>query len=321
MFRILIISLVLVVSGSGYAWAYDADSFATFKLNLQQEAIAKGLSPAIVKEAMDSVQYLPKVIELDRKQPEKKITFAEYKNNILTDARINKGREMFKEHRAELERVSKQYGVQPEYIVALWGMETNYGGYKGNWGVMSALATLAYEGRRAEFFKKELMNAMRILDEGHIELSGLRGSWAGALGHNQFMPSSFLELAVDGDKDGRKDIWNDLNDVFPSSANYLAQKGWNDAYGWGYEVTLPAGFPESLLTREIKKPVSEWLKMGVVPIGGKQSNSRIQASIVAPDGIDGAAYLVYSNYDVIMKWNRSLYFATTVGLLADAVRQ
>lgn len=321
MFRILIVSLVLALSGSGYAWAYDADSFATFKLNLQQEAIATGLSPTIVKKAMDSVQYLPKVIELDRKQPEKKITFAEYKNNILTDARINKGREMFKKHRAVLEKVSKQYGVQPEYIVALWGLETNYGGYKGNWGVMSALTTLAYQGRRAEFFKKELMNAMRILDEGHIDLSGLRGSWAGALGHNQFMPSSFIELAVDGNQDGRKDIWNDLNDVFPSSANYLSQKGWNDTYGWGYEVTLPAGFSESLLTREIKKPVSEWMKMGVAPIGGNPSDANIQASIVAPDGIGGATYLVYSNYDVIMKWNRSLYFATTVGLLADAVRQ
>lgn len=317
MFRIFIMCLML----ASPVFAYDADSFETFKLNLQQEAIAKGFAPTIVREAMSSVQYLPKVIELDRKQPEGTITFEQYKTNILTEARIEKGKRMMKEHRGALGSAGRQYGVQPEYIASLWGMETNYGGYKGNWGVMSSLATLAYEGRRAEFFKKELLNALQILDEGHIDLEGLRGSWAGALGHNQFMPSSLLDLAVDGNNDGRKNLWNDLEDVFPSSANYLAQKGWNNDYGWGYEVKLPSGFSKDLLTREIKKPVSEWRKMGVTPLAGKSNDANIQASIVAPDGIGGSAYLVYSNYDVIMKWNRSLYFATTVGLLADAIRQ
>ena len=278
------------------SFAYDEQSFQTFLDDVKKQAVSQGVSSKTTDEVLATAQFLPKAIELDQKQPEKKISFAQYKQNILTEKRVALGRKMMRKHKERLRVVSQKYGVQPQYIVALWGIETNYGGYKGNWGVVSSLATLAYEGRRRDFFTKELLNALRIIDEGHISLKQFRGSWAGALGHNQFMPSSFLSLAVDGNNDGRKDIWNDLEDVFASSANYLAQNGWRSDQRWGREVSVPAKLPKNLIGRTKKHDLSFWQYQGVRQANGSDlPKVEISAALVRPDSDSPESYMIYGN--------------------------
>lgn len=284
--------------------------------------MAGQVSARTLNAALGQAEFLPRVIELDRKQPEGTITFAQYRSNILSEQRISKGRDMFARHRTLLERIGREYGVQPQYIVALWGIETNYGGNSGKTEIISALATLAYEGRRHEFFKDELVKALRILDEGHISVADMKGSWAGAMGQCQFMPSSFLNFAVDGDGDGKRDIWTNVADVFASAANYLAESGWKEGQAWGREVRLPATAASDWVGLETERPLSEWARLGVLQANGQPlpNDPFMSASLVQPDGASGPSYLVYDNYRVIRKWNRSTYFATTVGLLADQIR-
>ncbi|MFA5592069.1 MAG: lytic murein transglycosylase [Micavibrio sp.] len=301
------------------AKAHAAD-FAVWLEAFKQEAAREGISQRTINEALGNVRSIPRVIELDRKQPEGSITFARYRQNVVNQQRINQGRKLLAEHRGDLDRVEKTYGVAPQYIVALWGIETNFGANTGGFKVIDSLATLAWEGRRSEFFKGELLNALKILDEGHISAAAMKGSWAGAMGQNQFMPSSFLAYAVDANGDGKRDIWNTKIDVFASAANYLAKSGWKQGERWGRRVTLPASFPEEMIGPRIVKPLSYWASIGVRNHGGGPLPAdNIDASIVAPDGKSGETYVVYNNYQTIMKWNRSTYFATSVGLLADAI--
>jgi len=288
---------------------------------MRREAAAKGISQKTIDAALTGIQPIQKVIELDRKQPEGKWTFAQYRERIVDPVRIRRGREMMARHAAALQKIEAQYGVAPQYVVALWGIETNYGQNTGGFKIIPALATLAWEGRRAEFFKKELLNALQIIDQGHITADGMRGSWAGAMGQNQFMPSSFLAYATDGDGDGHKDIWGDVDDVFASTANYLRKSGWKAGERWGRAVRLPAGFSAGNIGLETKRPLSDWNALGVtLPDGAPlPAVPGMQASIVAPDGASGPAYLAYDNYRTIMRWNKSQYFATSVGLIADAI--
>lgn len=294
--------------------------FATWLSNFRQEAASQGISQKTISEALTNIEPIQKVIDLDRKQPEKKITFAQYQKNVVNAQRIRQGRELMQTHARTLYAVEKAYGVPPQYVVALWGIETNFGSNTGGFKVVPALATLAWEGRRAEFFKSELISALKIIDQGHISAANMKGSWAGAMGQNQFMPSSFLTFAVDGNGDGKRDIWNDTTDVFASTANYLKKSGWNGNERWGRRVKLPANFSENLVGPKIIKPLSFWKSLGVLDINGNALPSEnMNASIVAPDGLQGETYIVYNNYQTIMKWNRSTYFATSVGLLADAL--
>lgn len=303
--------------GKGHAADFD-----TWLQSFRTEAAAAGISQKTLNEALTGIQPIPKAIELDRKQPEKKITFVQYKKNVVNDQRIQKGRQLLKQHARTLYAVEQAYGVAPQYVVALWGIETNFGSNTGGFKIVPALATLAWEGRRAEFFRTELLKALQIIDEGHISAADMKGSWAGAMGQCQFMPSSFLNFAVDGDGDGHKDIWNTEIDVFASAANYLKKSGWTAGQRWGRRVALPKTFPEEMITPKIIKPISYWSSLGVKTLGGGALPSENwNASIVAPDGVDGEAYIVYGNYQTIMKWNRSTYFATSVGLLADALAQ
>jgi len=302
---------------------FAAQDFAMWKKALRMEAYNKGISQATINAALgDNIKPVPRIIELDRKQPEGKMTFAQYKKRVISKDRIAQGRRLYREHKALLDRTSAKYGVQPQYIVALWGVETSYGNNTGGFGVIQALATLAYDGRRSKFFRSELMNALKIIDEGHISARKMKGSWAGAMGQNQFMPSSFNAYAVDGNGDGKRDIWTSLPDVFASTANYLAKSGWRGDEKWGRPVKLPAGFSKSLEGRKIKKPISAWKRMGVtLPNGQPLPGGDLQASIVAPDGVGGPAYIIYNNFRTIMRWNNSTYFATSVGTLADAIAQ
>lgn len=303
--------------------AQASQPFGQWLQGLRQEALRKGISERTLDAALQGVEPIPKVIELDRKQPEGRMTFDEYYRKVINQQRIDQGRYMYKKYRTELERAAQKYNVPANYIVALWGIETNYGSNTGGFKVVPALATLAHDGRRSEFFRSELLGALEIIDQGHIASENMKGSWAGAMGQNQFMPSSFHAYAVDGNNDGRRDIWGSLPDVFASTANYLSKSGWKGDERWGRAVKLPQGFPESLIGLNVVKSPDEWKALGVtLPSGGMlPTASGLKASIVAPDGPLGRTFLVYDNYRVIMKWNKSTYFATSVGLLANQVAQ
>ena len=315
--RFLLIALLLPVS------AQAAQPFDQWLKDLRHEAASKGISNKTIDVALTGIEPIPRVIELDRKHPEGRMTFNEYYHKVINQQRIDQGRTMYRKHRAELERAARKYGVPANYIVALWGIETNYGSNTGGFKVVPALATLAHDGRRAEFFRNELMYALKILDQGHISPADMKGSWAGAMGQNQFMPSSFHAFAVDGNNDGRRDIWASLPDVFASTANYLSKSGWKADQRWGREVKIPQDFPESLTGLKVKKSLDEWKTMGITLPSGENLPTApgIRASLVAPDGLNGRVFLVYDNYHVIMRWNKSTYFATSVGLLANQVAQ
>ena len=319
-FKPLISATVLAAGLLFTAPSYAEDkAFANWIDGFKKDAQTQGVSGDLLNRAFIGMLVNDRVIELDRKQPEGSLSFDEYLERIVNQRRIDEGRRLLAENRPLLDKISKQYGVQPNYIVALWGIETNFGENTGGFSVIEALATLAYEGRRADFFREELIKALKIIDQGHISLEDMKGSWAGAMGQSQFMPSSFLAYAQDYNGDGHKDIWNTQEDVFASIANYLSKSKWNANESWGREVKVPAGFDRTQAGREITKPVTAWKQMGVTDVTGTPlPDSQMESSIVFPDDCD-RAFVVYGNYKTIMKWNRSLYFATSVGMLADAI--
>ncbi|MCC7049189.1 MAG: lytic murein transglycosylase [Alphaproteobacteria bacterium] len=299
----------------------NAQDFDSWLKDLRQDARGKGISQRTIDDSLAGLQPIDRVLELDRKQPEFTLTFRDYLARVVNDARVEKGRKLLDENRALLEQVSRNYGVQQRFIVALWGIESDFGRLTGGFPVIAALATLAYDGRRSTFFRQELMNALRIIDQGHINVRSMTGSWAGAMGQSQFMPSSFLSFAVDYDGDGKRDIWTSLPDVFGSIANYLSKSGWNEEQTWGRPVSLPPGFPNDEATLSVKKTLGEWNARGVRKMDGSPLPARdLMASVIKPgDGED--AFLAYENYRVIMKWNRSQFFATAVGTLSDRLAE
>ncbi len=299
----------------------SAEDFQIWLGKLRVEAEGKGISQSVLDEALAGIQPIPRVIELDRRQPEFTLTFTQYRDRVVPQSRIKKGRVKYQENRDLLEEIGGKIGVQPRFIVALWGIETDFGRVTGGFKVIPALATLAHDGRRSAFFRKELLNALQILHEGHIAPKEMMGSWAGAMGQSQFMPSSFLAHAVDYDGDGRRDIWTTRPDVFASAANYLAKSGWRADQTWGREVKLPRDFDFALADLKVRKPIGGWQALGVrQPDGGDLPTRQLSASIVLPEkGKMSPAYLVYSNYRTTLRWNRSTYFALAVGLLSDGI--
>ena len=300
----------------------NAEDFNTWLDKLKIEAKRQGISQKTLDSSLIGIKPIPRVIELDRKQPEFTLTFAEYFKRVVSDRPIRIGKSKLKEHKELLREISSRYGVQSRYIVALWGVETDFGRITGGFPVISSLATLAYDGRRSKFFRKELLLALKIVDGGHILAKDMVGSWAGAMGQNQFMPSSFHAYAVDYDKDGSKDIWKTLPDIFASIANYLSKSGWQADQTWGRPVSLPEDFSRKFLGRQIKKPLGEWQQLGVRKLSGQDLPRRnLLSSIIRPEkGHIGPAFVIYKNYEVILKWNRSNYFATAVGLLSDKIK-
>lgn len=305
----------------GGAAQANEQPFAAWVQQFKQEAALEGISPELLEQAFNGVEPNERVIELDRKQPEGTMTFEKYLKNVVNDRRAQEGRELYRQHKALLEEIGAHYGVQPRFIVALWGIETNYGGNTGGFYMVESLATLAYDGRRSEFFRKELLNALKIADAGHVSLTDFNGSWAGAMGQTQFMPSSFLSYAVDYDGDGRKDIWNTLPDIFASIANYLKNTGWNAEETWGREVRVHRGFDPMVASLDVKKSLPEWQALGVRRLSGGPLPQRadVTGSVIFPGEGESRAYLVYGNFDRILKWNRSKYFATAVGTLSDKI--
>jgi membrane-bound lytic murein transglycosylase B len=318
--RVLALALLLALGATSAVKAQSSD-FGTWLDGLRQEAGARGIAAATVEAALVGLEPIPRVIDLDRRQPEGTIKFSSYRQRVVSAQRVADGKVRLRENRDLLDRVATRFGVQSRFVVALWGIETSYGRATGDYPVIAALATLAWDGRRSAFFRAELIDALTILDQGHISPARLRGSWAGAMGQTQFMPSSFLKYAVDFDGDGRRDIWTTRADVFASAANYLAGVGWKGDQTWGRAVRLPARLDRSLIGLETGKSLDEWRALGISRSdgGALPQRAEIVASLVQPDGAGTAAFLVYDNFRAILRWNRSSYFALSVGELADKI--
>lgn len=298
--------------------------FAEWLRGVEQDAISRGISPGVAHDVLEDVTFDNKVLELDQNQPEKKVTFADYVHARLTPAMIKAGREEMQDNAALLADISNQYGVPPEIIVALWGLESSFGKHSGDFKVVDSLATLAYSesGKRADKFRAELVEALRIVDRQNIPASELRGSWAGALGGCQFEPDTYLFFAVSYSGDHAPDIWNNKADVLASIANYARADGWNGLIpGWGREVRLTLPIKDSDIGLGQKHWLGEWMIMGVREADGRNfEGANLETSLIAPDGPGGRHFLVTDNYRALMKWNRSTYFATTVGLLANEIK-
>jgi membrane-bound lytic murein transglycosylase B len=298
--------------------------FNTYVEGLKQQALSQGISQAIVDQAFSNVTYRPHVIKADKGQPEKKLTLDQYLPRAVPQWKIAKAQQLYDKYHDQLFRIGKEYGVHPRFIVALWGIESNFGSLTGGYNIIDALATMSYDGRREVFFRKETMAALHILDQGHISITNMKGSWAGAMGQCQFMPSSFLAYAADGNGDGKKDIWGTEVDVFASAANYLHQSGWDEHYTWGRQVRVPKRLSRDLegLASDKARYLQQWQAMGIRRLNGRalpKLNDDIKAWLIRPDDENGRAYLVYNNYNVLMKWNRSYYFGIAVSYLADKI--
>ncbi|MDC3234718.1 lytic murein transglycosylase [Candidatus Puniceispirillum sp.] len=318
--------LILAASISPPANANETD-FDRWLTDFRKEATSLGISDKVLDTALGNARPIKRVIELDRRQPEFTMTFDQYLSKIASATRARVAAKKLVEHDEILTKVSQRYGVQKRYIVTFWGVETNFGQYLGSFNVPHSLATLAHDGRRSAYFRKELLNALKILEEGHIAPDKMKGSWAGAMGQSQFMPSSFLSYAVDWNGDGKRDIWETKADVFASTAYYLSKAGWRNDMTWGREVKIPADLmldgkgPKALADAKARLKLLEWSRAGITKTNGKPLPSRdFTARLVLPAGSNGPAYLVYSNFDSILAWNRSNYYALAIGHLSDKLR-
>jgi membrane-bound lytic murein transglycosylase B len=339
--RLIIIATTVVISvGSVSAYALQSsaevsneselatdvaqdDSAQSFKqciAGLQQQAAAAGLSEHTVNTVLAHVTHLPKILEYDRNQPEFVQTFSGYFAARVTPWRINKGRELLAKHRDFLHKLNQEYGIPAQYLVAFWGLETNFGSIKGKMPILDSLATLACDERRSAFFSAELLQALRLVERENLAIDGMVGSWAGAMGHTQFMPSAYLRYAKDGDNDGKVDLWNSELDALASAANFLQQLGWQPGFRWGREVLLPANFDYQLAGKSNPQSLGFWRKAGISTTTGKAlPDSDVPAALLIPAGHTGSAFLVYSNFDVILRWNNSEYYGIAVGHLADRI--
>ncbi len=295
-------------------------SFAGWLVAFRKEASVKGISETTLDKAFVALTPLDKLIDFDRRQPEFSLPFEVYLKRVAKPDRIRRGAQKMIELKPVLAKIEAKYGVPGSMLVALWGIESDYGRLAGTYSVVQSLATLAYEGRRATFFRGELLNALKILDAGHVEPKAMLGSWAGAMGQTQFMPSTFLNYAVDFSGDGRIDVWNSTEDALASGANYLAKIGWKSGESWGREVKIPADLDPTLLGGKVHKTLKEWAALGIKKSDGHALPDRdLQAGLIVLNGKKQRAFLTYSNFDAIHEWNRSLQFATSVGLIADTL--
>ncbi|RZL62857.1 MAG: lytic murein transglycosylase [Variovorax sp.] len=289
----------------------------TWLASLRTDARASGISEATLSAALGDVRFLPRVVELDKVQPEFTRTPWDYLDRTVTAQRIQLGQEKLRQVQAEAGQVLQRHDVPAEVVVAIWGMESNYGSNYGDTPTIDALATLGFEGRRANWARRELLAALRILDLGDIPRAQMIGSWAGAMGQTQFLPSSFLTYAVDGDGDGRRDIWGSLPDVVASTANYLARAGWQAQQPWGVEVRLPVAWDYARADPSVTLPAAQWAAEGITTLNGAPLPSLTDTSILLPAGARGPAFLVGANFRAILRYNNSTNYALAVGLLAQ----
>lgn len=316
----IILSLLIALSCliPTLSHAQSQQSWHSWIQQVKQEAVSQGIDSQLLDRVFDGMTPSQQHLRLDRSQPEKRITYLQYRNSRGSAYRIKLGCIEYRKHQQLLNAVGNEFGVNPYFVVAIWGLETSYGRFRGNFPVIRSLATLAYDSRRSAFFRRELFLALHILNEGHVELHKFKGEWAGATGQTQFLPSSWFKYAVDYNRDGHKDIWETYGDIFASIANYLAQNGWQVGQPCSVEVSLPHNFDQSLLTLKITKTVRTWEQLGV-QLHNSTINPNLSASIIHPHG--GPDMMVFNNFKVLMKWNYSSYYAGTIEYMAHKIQQ
>ena len=290
--------------------------------SLKKEMVARGISQTTVDEvfAVNYYHEKPAAVAKDRKQLEFVLTSDQYLNRIVSKARVEKGQKLYRDLNRFLAELEKKYALPGEYIIAFWGMETNYGSTFGGYNVIDALTEMSYDKRRAKFFKNELYNALKIIDTWHVDFTKMQGSWAGAMGHFQFMPSTFNMYAVDFNNDGKIDIWSSFEDAAASAANYLTSIGWKKDEPWGAKAELPWNFDYAAAGRNKPKKLKDWKKIGVKILTDREVNDSTKFSVIIPEGQKGQAYLIGDNFYKIMHWNRSENYALAIGLLADYIK-
>ena len=294
------------------------EDFLQCKVNLVKRAEIAGFSPYITETVIDSISPIQRVIALDKKQPEFTQTFEQYIKARVTDYHVRVGKEKLKQNKKLFDTLEQKYGVPRQYLVSFWGLETVFGKHKGKMSVLNSLATLACDERRSEFFTLELLNLFTLIETKQVSVQQLQGSWAGAMGHMQFMPTAFLKYAVDGDKDGKVDIWESEVDALTTAANYLNQIGWQTKERWGREVKLPDNFAFDKVAFDQYYPLNDFKQLGVKKANNQSlSTYDIQAELYLPSGHKGPAFLIYPNFNVIMTWNLSKSYALSVGILAN----
>lgn len=326
-------SVILAMCLSSISFAQPP--FETWLAAVHQEAQQRGISKSILDTALKNLRPDPRVIGFDRHQPEFTQTFEQYLTARVSKERVEKGKRLLSENKTALDRIGDHYGVDPRYLISFWGLESSFGKNQGTYQVVRSLATLAYDPRRSAFFRAELFNALQILDEGHIEPARMLGGWAGAMGQNQFLPSSFLNYAQDFAGDGHKDIWNDPVDVWASIANYLNKNGWQENQHWGMKVQLPPGFtrkftdlkPEktpdgcrALRSHSRKMELTIWQQMGVrSEQGGELPQTDIPAALIIPESSQDFTYMVFPNFRTILSYNCANKYAVSVGMMVDLI--
>ncbi len=298
----------------------QATQFNACLEDLSARAIDEQVASEVVREVFPRLTYQARVIELDRAQPEFTRSFADYLARRVGEERVARGALQWQQYGLRLEKLTRRYGIPGQYLVAFWGLETNYGRYLGSMSTLDSLATLACDERRPDFFTQELMHALHLIAAQGIQPADMRGSWAGAVGQMQFMPSAYRQFAVDGDGNGGIDLWASAEDALASSANFLRHLGWRTGERWGREVLLPAGFDYTLAGLEQFRPLAEWKDLGLRRADGQALPAPpMNAALLIPAGHQGPAFLVYHNFTVIMGWNRSEFYALSVGRLADRI--
>ncbi|OWP48049.1 lytic murein transglycosylase [Pseudomonas nitroreducens] len=307
--------------GAAVEHVQPTQSFAQWRDGFRAHALAAGISPQTFDQAFEGIEPDDSVVTADRSQPEFTRPVWQYLESAVSPARVRNGQDRLLQNAEVLQRIDTTYGVDREAVVAIWGMESNFGQQMGSKNVIRSLATLAYEGRRPDFGRDQLIAALQILQHGDVPASNMIGSWAGAMGQTQFIPTTYNQYAVDFDGDGRRDIWGSSTDALASTANYLKTSGWQRGQSWGFEVRLPPGFDYSLAEMNIRKPMAEWLRLGVRPASGNlPSDPQASVSLVLPAGYRGPAFLVTDNFRAILKYNNSTSYALAVGLLADSFK-
>ena len=305
------------VPGTDTPLVQPTQSFSEWQADFRAQALKAGINPLVFDNAFTGITPDMSVIKADRSQPEFSRPVWEYLDGALSPLRVRNGQRLLEQNAELLGRIEQRYGVDRQALVSVWGMESNFGSFQGNKSVIRSLATLAYEGRRPEFAQSQLIAALKIIQEGDISPEKMLGSWAGAMGQTQFIPTTYETHAVDFDGDGRRDIWNSSADALASTAHYLQSSGWKQGQPWGFEVTLPAGFDYALADGAIKKSVAEWQKLGVKVPASAAGSEQLSAALLLPAGYRGPAFLVLDNFRAILRYNNSSSYALAVGLLSQ----
>ncbi len=307
----------LLLTSSAYANDTTARSFGEFLADIRSQAINQGVSTITLDKAFLGLTPNPKVIKFDRSQAEFSQNFWRYLGSRVSPYRLKNGKRLLQEHQTIFQKNYKKYGVPPHIIVAFWGLETNYGSNTGNLNLIQSLATLSFDERRSAFFTEQLLTLLKLIDRNKIPIDA-QGSWAGAMGNVQFMPTNVAAYGVDADGDGEIGLWDNKADIFASAANFLQKIGWHRGERWGREVTIPQNFDYQLANLKTKKTVNEWQALGVRDTIGKDlPNSTMKASLLLPMGYNGPAFLAYRNFHAILRWNNSILYALSVGHLSD----